>query len=486
MMRRTKIVCTIGPASKDRETLRQMLKAGMNVARVNFSHGTHEEHAETIRIFRSVRDELGIPAAVLLDTRGPEIRIGNFANGEEILEDGQIFTITTEDVEGTREIVSVSYKNLPDEVKPGNLVLVNDGKIVIKVTETTPSEVRGTVLHGGKISNHKGINLPNVNLRMQYMSQQDREDILFGIEHDVDYIAASFVRSAGDVKEVRNLLDQNGGKDIKVIAKIESTQGVENFEEILQIADGIMVARGDMGVEVAYEKLPGIQKRFIRRCVQSGKIVITATQMLESMITSPMPTRAEITDVANAVFDGTSAVMLSGETAAGRYPVEAVEAMARIAVQAEADMPQISGKDQVWHEMDSHDVTNAVGHAACTLAKDIRAGAIMAITKTGYTARRMSKFRPYIMLIGATPYEKTYHQLSLVWGVCPIIAHYRYEIEELFAHCARKAIRAGLIQEGDRVVISAGLPVDVPGNTNIIRVMDAVLGDSESGKSAVD
>ncbi len=245
-------------------------------------------------------------------------------------------------MEGTREIVSVSYKNLRDEVKPGNLVLINDGKIVIKVTETTPSEVRGTVLHGGKISNHKGINLPNVNLRMQYMSQQDREDILFGIEHDVDYIAACFADgSAGDVKEVRNLLDQNGGKDIKVIAKIESTQGVENFEEILQIADGIMVARGDMGVEVAYEKLPGIQKRFIRRCVQSGKIVITATQMLESMITSPMPTRAEITDVANAVFDGTSAVMLSGETAAGRYPVEAVEAMARIAVQAEAECRDI-------------------------------------------------------------------------------------------------------------------------------------------------
>lgn len=295
---------------------------------------------------------------------------------------------------------------------------------------------------------------------MKYMSEQDREDILFGIAHDVDYIAASFVRSAKDVMTIRTLLDENGGQEIGVIAKIESTQGIENFEEILQIADGIMVARGDMGVEVAYEKLPGIQKRFIKRCVQSGKIVITATQMLESMITSPMPTRAEITDVANAVFDGTSAVMLSGETAAGKYPVEAVSTMAKIAKQAEEDMPR---KEMIWHEMDVMDVTNAVGHAACTLAKDIQAGAIMAITKTGYTARRMSKFHPDIMVIGATPYEKTYHQLSLIWGVCPIIANYRFDIEDLFSHCARKAIRAGLIKTGDKVVISAGLPVDVPG-----------------------
>ena len=471
-MRKTKIVCTIGPASKDRETLREMLQAGMNVARLNFSHGSHEEHKQTIEAFRSVRDELGIPAAVLLDTKGPEIRIKNFKNGEEILDDGQVFTITTKDVAGTKEIVSVTYKDFPKEVNVGNLVLINDGKIVVKVEETTDTDVKGLVIHGGKISDHKGINLPNVNLNMKYMSEQDRKDILFGIENDVDYIAASFVRSAKDVMTIRNLLDENGGQEIRVIAKIESTQGIENFEEILQIADGIMVARGDMGVEVAYEKLPGIQKRFIKRCVQSGKIVITATQMLESMITSPMPTRAEITDVANAVFDGTTAVMLSGETAAGRYPVEAVTTMAKIAEQAEEDMPR---KEMIWHEMDAMDVTNAVGHAACTLAKDINAGAIMAITKTGYTARRMSKFHPDIMVIGATPYEKTFHQLSLIWGVCPIIANYRYDIEDSFSHCARKAIRAGLIKTGDKVVISAGLPVDVPGNTNIIRVVEAEL-----------
>ena len=472
-MRKTKIVCTLGPSSSDETTLKNMLLAGMNVARLNFSHGTHEGHRQTIQRFRKVREELGIPAAVLLDTKGPEIRTGNFANGEEILKEGQEFILTTLPVSGTSQRVSVTYKDLPKEVKPGNLVLINDGKIVIKVEKTDDTEVRGTVIHGGKISNHKGINLPNVRLNMQYMSPQDREDILFGIQNDVDYIAASFVRSAGDVEVIRRLLEDNGGSEIKIIAKIESIQGIENFEEILEAADGIMVARGDMGVEVAYEKLPGIQKKFIRRCVQSGKIVITATQMLESMTTSPIPTRAEITDVANAVFDGTTAVMLSGETAAGKYPVEAVATMAKIAMQAETDQPKVPSRNMIWHEMDAMDVTNAVGHAACTLAKDINAAAIMAITKTGYTARRMSKFRPDIMIIGATPYEKTYHQLSLIWGVTPLMANYRYEIEDLFGHCARKALRAGLIKEGSNIVISAGVPVDVPGNTNIIRVMEA-------------
>ncbi|MGN0658770.1 MAG: pyruvate kinase [Emergencia sp.] len=483
-MRKTKIVCTIGPASRDPETLRQMLQAGMNVARLNFSHGTHEEHKETIETFRRIRDELGLAAAVLLDTKGPEIRVRDFADGSVALESGQEFTLTTRDVVGTREIVSVTYQDLPKEVAPGNLVLINDGKIVVKVTRTSDTDVTGIVVHGGILSNHKGINLPNVKLNMQYISPQDREDILFGIENDVDYIAASFVRSAQDVREVRRLLDENGGSEIKVISKIESTQGIENFEEILQLSDGIMVARGDMGVEVAYEKLPGIQKRFIRRCVQSGKMVITATQMLESMITSPIPTRAEITDVANAVFDGTTAVMLSGETAAGKYPLEAVRTMAKIAEQAEIDQPKVPGRDLIWHEMDAQDVTNAVGHAACTLAKDIRASSIMAITKTGYTAKRMSKFRPDIMIIGATPYEKTFHQLALVWGVQPVMANYRYDIEDLFGHCARKAIRAGLIQEGDKIVITAGLPVDVPGNTNIIRVVEAQLPDDGTDPDA--
>lgn len=472
-MRKTKIVCTLGPSSSDEKTMEAMLKAGMNVVRLNFSHGTHEEHKKTIEKFRHVRDSLKMPAAVLLDTKGPEIRTGNFARGEETLEDGQTFTLTTETIEGDKERASVTYKDLPKEVVPGDTVLINDGKIVIKVTGTNEKEVTGTVIHGGKISNHKGINLPNVKLNMQYISPQDREDILFGIRNDVDYIAASFVRSAKDVLEIKKLLAENGGKEIKVIAKIESTQGIENFEEILEASDGIMVARGDLGVEVAYEKLPGIQKRFIRRCVQSGKIAITATQMLESMITSPIPTRAEITDVANAVFDGTTAVMLSGETAAGMYPVEAVSAMAKIAKQAEDDQPKVPARNMIWHEMNATDTTNAVGHAACTLAKDINATALMAITKTGYTASRMSKFRPDMLIIGSTPYKKTYHQLSLIWGVSPMMAEYRYDIEELFHHSAERAIEEGMIEEGDMLVISAGMPVDVPGNTNIIRVIEA-------------
>ena len=471
-MRKTKIVCTLGPASTDETTMRKMLEAGMNVARLNFSHGSHEGHKETIEKFRRVRDELGIPAAVLLDTKGPEIRTGNFLNGEEMLEDGQRFVLTTESCEGTKDRVSVTYKNMPKEVGKGNLVLINDGKIVIKVEETTETEVVGTVVHGGKISNHKGINLPNVDLTMPYISPQDRADIIFGIENNVDYIAASFVRTANDVLAIREILEEKGNKEIKIIAKIESTQGIDNFEEILDVADGIMVARGDMGVEVAYEMLPGIQKRFIRRCVQSGKIVITATQMLESMTTSPMPTRAEITDVANAVFDGTSAVMLSGETAAGKYPVEAVETMSKIAQQAEEDLLRMPARNMVWHEMDAMDVTNAVGHAACTLAKDIKAEALMAITKTGYTARRMSKFRPQTQIIGATPYEKTYHQLALIWGVTPLKVEYSKDIEELFADCAIKAKMAEYIKPGDHMVISAGVPVDIPGSTNIIRVLE--------------
>ena len=471
-MRKTKIVCTLGPSSTDEATIKEMLQAGMNVARLNFSHGSHEGHKKTIEKFRRVRDELGISAAVLLDTKGPEIRTGNFINGEEMLVDGQTFTLTTEAFEGTKEKVSVTYKNLPREVNKGNLVLINDGKIVIRVEETTETDVICTVVHGGKISNHKGINLPNVDLTMPYISPQDRADIIFGIENDVDYIAASFVRTANDVLAIREILEEKGNDEIKIIAKIESTQGIENFEEILDVADGIMVARGDMGVEVAYEMLPGIQKRFIRRCVQSGKIVITATQMLESMTTSPMPTRAEITDVANAVFDGTTAVMLSGETAAGMYPVEAVATMSKIAQQAEEDLLKMPSRQMIWHEMDAMDVTNAVGDAACTLAKDIKAASLMAITKTGYTARRMSKFRPQTPIIGATPYDKTYHQLALVWGVVPLKVEYSKDIEELFVDCALKAKMAEYIKPGDHMVISAGVPVDIPGNTNIIRVLE--------------
>ena len=387
-----------------------------------------------------------------------------------MLEEGQEFTLTTENVSGNETRVTITYKNLPTELKAGDTVLIDDGKIRLKVVETTETEVKCSVVNGGQVSNHKGINIPMIALNMEYLSQRDKEDLIFGIEKDVDYVAASFVRKADDVRMLRSFLDANGGNKIKIISKIENLEGIENFEEILELSDGIMVARGDMGVEVDFERLPGIQKRFIKRCQQSGKICITATHMLESMINSPVPTRAEITDVANAVFDGTSAVMLSGESAMGQYPAEAVAAMAKIARQAENDDPRYIPGNNVWHEMDAEDTTNAVGHAACTLAKDIKAEAIMAITKTGYTATRMSKFRPPIKIIAATPEEKAYHQASMQWGVEPVLTGNATNVEILIYKCVEEAKRVGLVQEGDKIVISAGVPLDIPGNTNMIRV----------------
>ena len=472
-MRKTKIVCTLGPSSSNEETIRKMLLSGMNVARVNFSHGTHEQHHKTIETFRQVRDELDMPAAVMLDTKGPEIRLKDFVNGKEFLEDGQEFTLTSRDVEGTSSIVATTYERLPNMVKEGDKILIDDGMIVLTVISKTETDILTKVVHGGNVSNHKGVNIPDVDLGMEYIGEQDRSDILFGIEEDVDYIAASFVRMQEDVEELRKLLNDNGGKDIKIIAKIESTQGVDNFEHILPKVDGIMIARGDMGVELAFERLPGIQKRIIKRCLESGKIAITATQMLESMVENPVPTRAEITDVANAVYDGTSAVMLSGETAAGKYPVEAVEVMAKVAEQAEADNETNYHEDRVWHEMNKRDVTNAVAHAACTLAEDINAAGIMAATNSGFTASRMSKFRPAKMIIGATPYTKAYHQMAMMWGVVPIKAKYNAEVEELFDWFASEAVRSGLVEEGSKLVVTAGLPVEKGSKSNMVRVIAA-------------
>lgn len=469
-MRKTKIICTLGPASTNEEMLEKMLKAGMDVARVNFSHGTHEGHGKTIDLFRKVRDNLGLPAAVMLDTKGPEIRTRDFEGGKAMLKNGELFTLTTENVLGNAEKASITYANLPGELKEGDEVLIDDGKLRLKVTETTQTDIVCRVITGGQISNHKGINVPNVALSMEYLSPADKDDLLFGIEKDVDYVAASFVRRADDVIALRNFLTQNGGSDIKIISKIENIEGIDNFEEILEASDGIMVARGDMGVEVNFARLPGIQKRFIKRCQQSGKTVITATQMLESMIQNPLPTRAEITDVANAVFDGTSAVMLSGETAMGAYPAEAVAAMAKIAEQAEQDAPRFLPGANVWYEMDAQDTTNAVGHAACTLARDINAKAIMSITKSGYTALRMSKFRPATMLIAATPHEKTYHQMALIWGVYPLMVENLQNVDVLVYRCLEEGRKEGLLHTGDKVVISAGVPLDVTGKTNMIRV----------------
>lgn len=470
-MNRTKIICTLGPASETPEIIEKLFKAGMNVGRINFSHGTHEEHRKKIENFRRVRDNMGIAAAVLLDTKGPEIRIGKIAGGKAYLEKGNNFVLTINEVIGDDKKAYVKYSDFTSDVSEGTIILLDDGKIVMRADKVTQREVFCTVLVGGFISDNKGINLPNTVLSMDYLSPVDKEDLKFGVEMDVDYIAASFVRSKEDILKLRRFVDELGGKDIKIIAKIENKQGLKNFSEILKVADGIMVARGDMGVEMPYERLPGIQKKIISRCLELGKIAITATQMLESMIVNPTPTRAETSDVANAVFDGSSAVMLSGETAAGQYPVEACASMRKIANQAEEDLlaAEITGSRAV-RNYSMNDLTNAVGHSAYTMAYDIDAGAIMAITKTGYTATKMSKFRPVTQIIAMTPYDKTYHQMALEWGVLSVRVDYKDNLEELMTHCIKVAQNSGLVRHGEKVVITCGMPLDVPGNTNIIRV----------------
>ena len=470
MLKKTKIVCTIGPASRDADTMREMLEAGMNVARLNFSHGTHEEHRKTIETFRRVRDEQDRPAAILLDTKGPEIRLGDFENGSEILEEGDEFTLTSEKCPGTKERVSTTYKALPSQVSLGTSILIDDGRVRLRVAGTTEDEVRCIVVNGGKVSNRKGVNIPNQSLDLEYISEADRQDILFGIEMDVDYVAASFVRSGADVKVLRALLNENGGDRIKIISKIENTEGIENFKEILALSDGIMIARGDMGVEVDFEKLPGIQKKFIKECCKAGKTVITATQMLESMTHSPAPTRAEITDVANAVFDGTSAVMLSGESAAGDYPVETVKAMAKIVSQAEEDAEEVNQYKFLEVETNDRDVSNAMGHAACTTAHDIKASAIVAITTSGYTAEMMAKYKPVEPIIAATPDSKTYHQQALTRGVYPVLTQRSSNWNDLMEKAIEGAERMKFVKKGDCIVLSAGMPLQVPGTTNLIRV----------------
>lgn len=473
-MRKTKIVCTIGPASSSEETLRKMMENGMNVARLNFSHGTHEGHKKTVDMVRKVRDELKIPLAVMLDTKGPEIRLKNFAKGKVTLEDGQRFIFTTEDIDGDETRAAVTYKELPKQLAAGNTVLVDDGQLEFLVEETTETEVICKVIHGGAVSNHKGVNIPNVHLDFKYLSEQDEADLRFGVEQNVDFVAASFVRCKEDVIAVRNYLDYYGGRDIRIISKIENIEGVQNFDEILEHSDGIMVARGDMGVEIEYEKLPGIQKIFIKKCYEAGKMVITATQMLESMIHNMTPTRAEITDVANAVFDGTSAIMLSGETAMGDHPEVVVEAMAKIAEQAEHDAFEMDIYHRMRYTNDMNDTTNAICDAACTTARDVGAHVIIAVTMHGNTARRMSKFRPQQPIVAATPSEKTYHQLALSWGVYPVMALYQEDAGKLFDHAIACAKRFCYVEEGDRVVIAAG----ANGITNVLRVEKVENGRS--------
>ena len=469
-MRRTKIVCTLGPASSSEVVIEKMLRAGMNVARLNFSHGEHEDHAKTIETFRSVRDRLNLPAAIMLDTKGPEIRVKTFENGGITVKEGDKFTLTAREVIGNEKEVTITYGRLAKIITPGTKILIDDGKIHLVVEETDDTDIVCRVTDGGEIRNRKSINIPNFSVDMPYLSEADKLDILFGIKQDVDFIAASFVRSKHDVIDLRKFIDYNGGHNIKIIAKIENMQGVDNFNEILQHADGIMVARGDMGVEVDFEKLPGIQKSFIRRCYQAGKIVITATQMLESMVTNHMPTRAEISDVANAVFDGTSAVMLSGETAMGVNPPHVVQVMAKIAKQAESDAIRMGAYKGIIEFDDDEDTTNAICDAACTTAQDLKAKAIIAVTKSGYTARRVSKFRPRQAIVASTPVKKTYHQLSMSWGVLPVLSLDQTNTDSLFRHAIDCAKLVDVVHKGDRVVITAGVPLGNSGTTNILKV----------------
>ncbi len=473
-MRRTKIVCTIGPATNSEEMLTRLVRSGMNVVRLNFSHGTHEYHKDTLERIKRVRRREGMPVAILLDTKGPEIRVKDFKDGFAELREGAEFTLTTREIEGTEQAVTVTYAGMPAELSEDNSILIDDGNIELCVKRCTETDVICQVVRGGRISNHKGINVPNVHLDMPFLSEQDQSDILFGIENDVDFIAASFVRCKEDVIALRKFVDYHGARDLRIIAKIENIEGVNNFDEILRYADGIMVARGDMGVELSFERLPGLQKRFIKKCYQSGKMVITATQMLESMISHANPTRAEITDVANAVFDGTSAVMLSGETAMGKYPALAVEVMGRIVTQAENDAFEMDAYAGISYEIDNNDTTNAVCDATCTTARDISAKAIIAVTKSGQTARRMSKFRPVQPIVAATPVEKTFHQLALSWGVFPVLARLQSSSDELLLHAIDCAKQIDAVENGDIVVIAAGIPLDTTGSTNLMRV--AVVG----------
>lgn len=469
-MRKTKIICTIGPASESEERLRELMLAGMNVARFNFSHGTHEEQRAKLERVKKVRRELNLPVATLLDTKGPEIRLRDFEGGRVELVSGQTFTLTTEEIMGSSRKAAISYKNLKNDVCVGTTILIDDGLIEMVVEEIKGEEIICRVVNGGFVSNHKGVNVPGVVLSMPYISDVDKEDILFGIEMGYEFLAASFARTKEDILQVRKILDEHKCP-MKIIAKIENMQGIQNLEEILSVSDGIMVARGDMGVEIPLEEVPVLQKKMIKLANEQGKHVITATQMLESMIKNPRPTRAEATDIANAIYDGTTAIMLSGESAAGQYPVEAVKTMARIAESAERDidyrkrMTQLSGSEQKC-------ITTAIAYATCSTAMDLDAAAIITVTLSGYTAESISRFKPGCPIIGCTTSERVYSQLNLLWGVSPLYLKREETTEELFADAVAEAQKAGYVKKGDIVVITAGVPLGIAGKTNMIRVVE--------------
>ena len=460
-MRKTKIVCTIGPASESAEKLEELMLAGMNVARFNFSHGDYEEHRAKFERTVQIAEKLGLPVATMMDTKGPEIRLRDFEGGKVYLETGTIFALTTEEIMGTAQRATITYKNLKDDVSIGKKILIDDGLIAMEVVDITDTDIICQVINGGYVSNHKGINVPGVVLTMPYISDVDREDILFGVKMGYDYIAASFVRNKEDVEQVRQLIRENGG-NMKIISKIENTQGLENLEEIMEASDGIMVARGDMGVKFAIVSVSVFHKIMIKKSLVQGKIVITATQMLDSMIKNPRPTRAEVTDVANAIYDGTSAIMLSGESAAGAYPVEAVKTMARIAERAEKDIDYISRFSRRNDDV-KEDVTTAI---------DLEAAAIITVTMSGFTASMVARYQPACPVIGCTVDKKVFRQLGLVWGVQPLLINREDSAEKLFDSAVEASKKAGFVQTGDRVVLTAGVPLGISGKTNMLRVVD--------------
>lgn len=469
-MKKTKIICTLGPASDSEEVLSKMIDAGMNVARLNFSHGTHEEHAAKIALIKKVRAAKKAPIPIILDTKGPEFRIKTFAKGKVNLKEGDTFTFTTDDVEGDKTRVSVSFMGICDQMFPGDKILLNNGLIIFEVVKVEKPNVICKVIVGGELSNRKSMFFPDKELEMEYLSEQDKADLKFGVEQGIDFVACSFVSRAQNLIDVRNWLRECGDTDdqIELIAKIESRSGVNNLDSIIDVCNGVMVARGDLGVEVPFEELPAIQKTIINKCRIRGKRSITATEMLESMIKQPRPTRAEISDVANAVYDGSSAIMLSGETAAGAYPVEAVKAMAKIAQQAEVNTDYIAYiKDSDYH---IKNLAEALSHSACTLAKDIGAKVIVVCTRTGGTARTVSRFRPMIDIIGMTTDERAYRKLALSWGVIPVMSEEFYSVDVLFHYAKRAAIDTGLVTKGDKIVLTGGTPNGKSGNSNLINV----------------
>ena len=469
-MRKTKIICTIGPASESEERLKELMLAGMNVARFNFSQGTHEEQKVKLTRVIKVSNELGLPVATLLDTKGPEIRLKDFEGGKAMLEAGQQFTLTTDEVMGTAEKASITYKNLKDDVKKGMTILIDDGKIEMTIEKITENDIVCRVINGGAVSNHKGINVPGAILSMPYISDVDRADITFCAQMGFDFLAASFARCKEDILEVRKILDEHKSK-AKIIAKIENMQGIDNLDEILEVSDGIMVARGDMGVEIPLEEVPVIQKTMIKKAVAMGKHVITATQMLESMINNPRPTRAETADVANAIYDGTTAIMLSGESAAGKYPLEAVKTMARIAERTEQDIDYSGRMKKVTQDMKG-DITTAISHATCTTAADLNAAAIITVTMSGFTAGMVSRFKPGCTIIGCSVNPRVCRQLNLLWGVEPLLIEKKDTAGDLFEEATLQAKKAGLIKEGDVVVLTAGVPLGTTGTTNMLRVIE--------------